>query len=137
MTRFDDADARRAFAAVLEDGEAIQTWAYGVEEPRWARLVPLLALRLTTHFLVGLTERRVVVLEVAPRAADVLEAKAYDLEDAPSARLNAFRHKAYLAIEDEARPFSAVFHWRGAPDNLGRVRAIADKLGARHGKPGR
>ncbi|MGB3541778.1 hypothetical protein [Rubrivirga sp.] len=143
MRRYDDPVAQNAFAPHLEDGEVLETWAYGVDVPRLATLVPLLAMRMTTHSLVGLTTRSVIVLEVEGRDADVLEVAAYGLEDRHPARINIHRHKAYLAIEsreagvpNEARPFYALFHWRGTADNVARVRRIADALGAREGKPG-
>lgn len=140
MARYKDPVVQSAFAPHLDSGETLQSWAYGVKQPSMLLMIPLFALAilpgaiavalLTKEYLVGLTDRRVLVLRVKGGKADVQEVTAYSLDERHAAEAKAGKLFAHLTVEDPARPFQAKFHRLGAPNNHDHALAAARALGA-------
>ncbi len=83
---------------------------------------------LTKEYLVGLTDRRVIVLRVKGGKAEVLEVTDYGLDETIALEAKTGKLFAHLTIEDEARPFQAKFHRMGAPENHEHVAEIVRAL---------
>ena len=140
MARYKDPVVRDAFASHLERGETLQEWAYGVKQPSIWLMIPLFALAilpgaiavalLTKEYLVGLTDRRVIVLRVKGGKAEVQEVTTYDLDERLSVEASSGAIFAHVTVHDEARPFKAKFHRAGAPENREHALAAAEALGA-------
>lgn len=140
MARYKEPVVQQAFAPHLEPGEVLQSWAYGVKQPSIALMVPLFMLAilpgaiavalLTKEYLVGLTDRRVIVLHVKGKKADVQEVTTYDTDASHAVEASAGKLFVHITIEDPARPFKAKFHRLGAPDNHAHALAAAEALGA-------
>jgi len=85
---------------------------------------------LTKEYLVGLTDRRVVVLRVKGGKADVQEVTEYTVgERLPVTTTNGSLF-AWVTVDDAARPFKAKFHRAGYPNNRENALAAAAALGA-------
>lgn len=140
MARSKDPIIRDAFAPHLQPGETLQSWAYGVKQPSLLLLIPLFCLAilpgaiaaqlLTKHFLLGLTDRRVLALRVKGGKYEVQEVTEYGLDERLDVKASSGAVFAHVAVEDEARPFKAKFHRAFAPDNREHAVAAAQALGA-------
>ncbi len=74
MAKLKESDITEALGAHLEAGETLQQWAVGIRQPGLHIIVPLFALAilpgviavqmLTKSYIVGLTDRRLIVLQV-------------------------------------------------------------------------
>ena len=78
MARFKDPNVpAAAFQPYLEPGEQLKHWAYGVKQPSMLLILPLFLLAilpgaiavalLTKEYIVGLTDRRFIVLRFKGR----------------------------------------------------------------------
>lgn len=140
MARYKAPVAAAAFTSHLQPGETLQSWAYGVRQPSMAAIVPLYLLGilpgviavalLTKEYLVGLTDRRVLVLRVKGGQATVQEVTEYAVGERVPITASKGGLFAHIAIDDAARPFKAKFHRAGAPDNREHALAAASALGA-------
>ena len=138
MARYRSHVPLAAFAPHLETGESLRSWAYGVDEPALAALFPLLLVipglmlwaYLRTEYLVGLTDRRVVVLEVKGRKAAVQGVRAYDLGGAHEVSIRTDIAAVTLTVRDEADPLRLKFRRFDAPGNRAHALAVAEALGA-------
>ena len=138
MARYKEAVVHDAFAPHLHPGEPLQSWAYGVKQPSMLLIFPLFLLAivpgaiavalLTQEYLVGLTDRRVLVLRVKGGKAEVLEVTEYGLEESVALEAKTGKLFAHVTIEDDARPFQAKFHRMGAPQNHEHVAEIVAAL---------
>ena len=143
MAKLNDTRIHEAFAAHLEPGEALRHWAFGVKQPNILLMIPLFLLGvipgviavfiLTRNYLIGLTERRLVVLRVKSISnAEIMEVQEYALADLRGTEVKTstgplFTH---IRIDDEARPFVAKFHRAFSKDNRAHAMAIADAISA-------
>ena len=74
MAKLKESDITTALGAHLEPGETLQQWAVGIRQPGLHIIVPLFALAilpgaiavqmLTKSYIVGLTDKRLIVLQV-------------------------------------------------------------------------
>jgi hypothetical protein len=139
MARFNDPDVpAAAFTPYLEPGEQLAHWAYGVKPPHLLLqfilcslgvLPGLIALALLTkEYVVGLTDRRFIVLRFKNRDVEVLEIRDYLLSGLPSAKTSTGPLFTRIRICDRAKPFVAKFHRLGMPGNRQQAMAIAAVL---------
>lgn len=139
MRQFADPDA---LAAVLRPhlapGETLQHWASGVRQPSVWLLLPLAALAvvpavvaaslLTRDVLVGLTDRRLVVLWMGASGTEPERVVAYERSAMPPVRASSGPLRTTLRVRDPARPFAVTFNRAGMPGNREHAGAIAAAL---------
>ena len=141
MARLKDDQATQAFRSYLEPGEQLQHWAYGVKQPHLLLMIPLFVLGvlpgaiatalLTKNYLVGLTNRRLLVLRVKNRLA-VQEVSEYALNSLPTVKASTGPIFTHLKISDPHRPFAAKFPRLGMPNNRQHSMAIGAALTGRY-----
>jgi hypothetical protein len=128
MARFKDPKIpAAAFTPYLEAGEQLSHWAYGVKQPNILLMMPLLALGvlpgliaiqvLTKEYVVGLTDRRFIVLRFKGGKIAVSEVIAYPLNSLPPVKASTGPVFTRIKIDDAAKPFAAKFHRLGMPGN--------------------
>ncbi len=143
MAKLTEEKVTAALREHLQPGEELRQWAVGVRQPSIWIIVPLLALAvlpgviavqvLTKSYILGLTDRRLIVLEVASITNAKLKAVSeYELAsfaDAPAATRTGglFTH---IRIDREDQPFRAKFHRAFAKGHRERAMEIARALGA-------
>ena len=143
MARFKDPNfVAAAFQPYLEPGEQLRHWAYGVKQPSLALIVPLFFLAilpgaiavalLTKEYVVGLTDRRFLVLRFKGGKINVQEVLEYPLGSLPPVKASTVGLFTHIKIEDPAKPFVAKFHRLGMPGNREHGQAIEAAL---TGKP--
>jgi hypothetical protein len=143
MARFKDPNVpAAAFAPYLEPGEQLRHVAFGVKQPSLLMMLPLYALAilpgaiaaalLTKEYVVGLTDRRLIVLRFKGGKVNVQEVLDYRLGGhllpVKSSTGPVFTH---IKVEDPAKPFVAKFHRMGMPGNREGAMAIAAALTGR------
>ena len=133
-----DADAAAVLQPHLERGETLRYWASGVRQPSVWLLLPLAALAivpavLAAHFLtkdyvVGLTDRRFLVLRMGASGNDPEEVLAYSLRVLPPVKASSGPLFTHVRVQDAERPFTAKFNNAGMPGNRKHAAAIAEAL---------
>jgi hypothetical protein len=143
MARFKDPNVpAAAFAPYLEPGEQLRNVAFGVKQPNLLLMLPLFALAvlpgaiavalLTKEYVVGLTDRRLIVLRFKGKNVQVQEVLDYRLNgQLPQVKSSTGPVFTHIKIEDQARPFVAKFHRMGMPGNREGAMAIAAALTGR------
>lgn len=140
MARFSDPTVvQAAFQPYLEAGEQLRHWAYGVKQPNILLIAGLTLLAilpgliavalLTREYVVGLTDRRLIVLRFKGKAIKVEEVLEYSLAALPPVKSSTGGIFTHIAIDDPAKPFVAKFHRMGMKDNREQAMAIAAALG--------
>ena len=143
MARFKDPNVpAAAFQPYLEPGEQLRHWAFGVKQPNMLLILPLFALAilpgaiavalLTKEYVVGLTDRRFIVLRFKGKKVEVQEVLEYPLSALPPVKASTGGLFTHIKIEDPAKPFVAKFHRMGMPGNREHGMAIEAAL---TGKP--
>jgi hypothetical protein len=143
MARFKDPKIpAAAFTPYLEEGEQLSHWAYGVKQPNILLMIPLLALGvlpgiiaihlLTKEYIVGLTDRRFIVLRFKGSKIAVNEVRAYPLDNLPPVKATTGPIFTHLKIDDAAKPFVAKFHRLGMPGNREHAMAIEAVLSGKN-----
>jgi hypothetical protein len=138
MANPNETNVPEAFARHLQAGEELKYFAYGVKQPSLLVIAPLLALAvlpgviavtmLTKHYLIGLTNRRFLVLQIKSMGNHEVKAVLeYDLAALQPGSVKAsvgpiFTH---IRIDDEREPFVAKFHRMGMKTNRDHSRQIA------------
>ena len=141
MARLNDEKITEAFTAHLEPGETLRHWAFGVKQPSILIMLPLFALAilpgviatfmLTKNYLIGLTDRRFIVLTVKGITdATLKEVMEYGLDEVRAMEVKTstgplFTH---IKITDPAKPFIAKFHRAFSKDNRAHAMAIAEAI---------
>jgi hypothetical protein len=141
MARFRDPNVpAAAFAPYLEPGEQLRYIAFGVKQPNLLLMLPLFALAvlpgaiavalLTKEYVVGLTDRRLIVLRFKGKNVSVQEVVDYPLNNGhrPPVKATTGPVFTHINIDDPAKPFSAKFHRMGMPGNREGAMAIAATL---------
>ena len=141
MARIKDPNvAAAAFAPYLEPGEQLRHVAFGVKQPNLLLILPLFALAvlpgaiavalLTKEYVIGLTDRRLIVLRFKGKNVSVQEVLDYRLNNGhrPPVKASTGGLFTHIKIEDPAKPFVAKFHRMGMPKNRENSMAIADVL---------
>jgi len=137
MARFKDEAVQTALKAHLESGEELKHWAYGVKQPNILLIIVLFALAilpgaiaiaiLTKEYVVGLTNRRFIVLRVngSLKVQEVLE---YSLATLPPVKASTGALFTHIRIDDPQKPFIAKFHRLGMPKNREHTMAMEAAL---------
>lgn len=139
MARFKDPNVpAAAFTPYLEPGEQLRHWAYGVRQPNMALMIPLFLLGvlpgaiavalLTKEYVVGLTDRRFIVLRFKGKKIAVQEVLDYPLAALPPVKASTGGLFTHIDVKDPAKPFSAKFHRLGMPGNREHGMAIQAAL---------
>jgi hypothetical protein len=143
MGRFKDPNLpAAAFAPYLEPGEQLRNVAFGVKQPNLLLMLPLFALAilpgaiavalLTKEYVVGLTDRRLIVLRFKGKNVAVQEVLDYRLDSQlPPVKSSTGPVFTHIKVEDQAKPFAAKFHRMGMPGNREGSMAIAAALTGR------
>jgi hypothetical protein len=138
MAKLTDEAMKQAFQQYLQPGEEVRHVAFGVKQPNIFLIILLICLAilpgmiavflLTKNYVIGLTNKRFLVLQVPSmndaRAKAIIE---YDLSALPGMKVatstgGIFTH---IAIEDAAKPFKAKFHRAFSKTNRESAMAIA------------
>ena len=137
MAAYKDEKVIEALTGYLEPGETLKHYAFGVKQPHMALIILLMLLAilpgiiavvlLTKNYLVGLTERRLIVLRVGGKAT-VKEVTEYALDGLAPAESRTGGLFTTIRIRDEARPFVAKFHRLGMTQNREQSTAIGEAL---------
>jgi hypothetical protein len=139
MARFKDTNGMQAaLSQQLEPGETLTHWAYGVKQPPvWLILLLLLlaifpgliAIALMTkEYVVGLTDRRFIVLRFKGTQIDVLDTQSWRRGALPPVETSTGSLFTHIKVADPAGWFVAKFHRLGTPDNRPQAMAIAEAL---------
>lgn len=139
MARFKDPNVpAAAFSPYLEPGEQLKHWAYGVKQPNMLLMLPLYALAvlpgaiavalLTKEYVIGLTDRRLIVLRTKGKTAQVQEITDYPLSALSQVEASTGALFTHIKILDPAKPFVAKFHRLGMPGNREHAMAIQATL---------
>lgn len=142
MARFKDPNVpAAAFQPYLEPGEQLRHWAYGVKQPSILLMIPLFALAvlpgaiavalLTKEYIVGLTDRRFIVLRFKGGKIKVQEITDYPLASLPPVKASTGGLFTHIKIDDPSKPFVAKFHRLGMPGNREHGMAIEAALTGR------
>jgi hypothetical protein len=137
MARFKDPNVpAAAFAPYLEPGEQLRHIAYGVKQPNIfviALTGGLISAILTKEYVIGLTDRRFIVLRFKGKNVQVQEVLDYRLNDGyrPPVKASTGPVFTHIKIEDPTKPFVAKFHRMGMPGNREGAMAIAASLTGR------
>lgn len=143
MARFKDPNVpAAAFAPYLEPGEQLRHIAFGVKQPNMLLMIPLFALAvlpgaiavamLTKEYVIGLTDRRLIVLRFKGKNVQVQEVLDYRLSGHPlPVKASTGPVFTHIRIEDPAKPFVAKFHRMGMSGNREGAMAIVAALTGR------
>jgi len=143
MARFKDPNVpAAAFAPYLEPGEQLRHIAFGVKQPNMLLMLPLFALAilpgaiavalLTKEYVVGLTDRRLIVLRFKGKDVQVQEVLDYRLNgQLPPVKSSTGPVFTHIKVEDQAKPFVAKFHRMGMQGNREGAMSIAAALTGR------
>ncbi len=142
MAKLTDDQIVEAFQPHLQQGETVSRWAYGIKQPSMAITVPLIALgvlpgviamtMLTKHFLVGLTEKRLIALQIKGFSnAEVKEVIEYNRAGFAANPANVKDGKIFTSIniKDESKPFRVKFHRAFSKNNRPHAQAIIAAIG--------
>ena len=139
MARFNDTSVMQAaLSQHLEPGETLRHWAYGVKQPNTGLIIFLYALAilpgiiavamLTREYVVGLTDRRLIVLRFKGSKIAVQEVQAWRLDAMPPVDSSTGSLFTHIKVNDPAKPWVAKFHRLGTADNRAQAMAIAAAL---------
>ena len=141
MAKLTDEAVGAAFAPHLQDGEELTHWAFGVKQPNMLLIAVLIALAilpgiiaialLTKNYVIGLTDRRFIVLQV--KSMGNTEVKAvieYTLDEIRAADVKTstgaiFTH---IKVSSEQKPFVAKFHRAFSKTNRPNAVAICEAI---------
>ncbi len=140
IARYTPQTVKQALRDHLHDGETLKHHAYGVKQPHILVICALMCLAilpgviavalLTKEYIVGLTDRRLIVLRVSGGKAAVREVSEYALDRMPPAKTRTGPIFTHIMIRDPAQPFVAKFHRAGMADNRANAKAIGDTVAA-------
>ena len=134
MGRLKEDQIKAAFLPHLHEGEALEYWAAGIKQPNLI-LIPLLGLiasmLLTKNYLVGLTDRRLVVLQVKSLGnAEGRQIVDYSLDELGQmeTKMSNGMLFTHLRIDDSEKPFAAKFHRAFSKTNRPNAMAIGEAI---------
>ena len=139
MAKLSDENFYQAVQPHLKAGERVRHFAYGVKEPSlwviillFVTILGALGLGLVTrHYVVALTDVRVIIVELRSGLFsvefDAKEVTSYLLVELARMPVSSSLGAAstFLRIEDPSRPFEARFYRRVSPGNKPNSQAIA------------
>jgi hypothetical protein len=129
---------RDAFAEYLQPGEMIKHAGYGVKQPSMILIMLLYLVAvlpgiiamvlLTKHYLVGITDSRLLVLQVSGMNTKVKEVTEYNLGHMPPVKTSTGPLFTHLTIVDSDKPLKAKFHRAGFKGNRDNMVALTEIL---------
>ena len=139
MAKLSDENFYQAVQPHLKAGERVRHFAYGVKEPSlWVIILLFVTILgalgiglMTRHYVVALTDVRVIIVELRPGlfspTFDAKEVTSYLLVELARMSVSSSLGNAstFLRIEDPSRPFEARFYRRVSPGNKPNSQAIA------------
>jgi hypothetical protein len=143
MAKLTDDLMQQTLSAHLQNGETLRHWAFGIKQPSLLLMAPLFALAvlpgviamqmLTKNYLIGLTNKRLLVLQVKSIAN--VELKALSEYPLDSFKANPGSYKAgklftHITIADAEKPFKAKFHRMFSKGNREHAVAIGEAISA-------
>ncbi|HEV2803041.1 MAG TPA: hypothetical protein VGW12_21420 [Pyrinomonadaceae bacterium] len=134
MARFKDPNVpAAAFQPYLEPGEQLSHVAYGVKQPNVLLIAltgGLITALLTKEYVIGMTDRRLIVLHFKGKDIRVQEVLDYRLNSGqrPPVKTSTGSVFTHIKVDDPAKPFVAKFHRMGMPGNREGAMAIAAAL---------
>ncbi len=141
MAELTDEMMKTALGAYLQEGESLEHWAIGVKQPNILALTFLFAFaiipgvaaskRLTKYYLIGLTNRRLIVLHINSFFdMEVKEMTEYPLSQFPATPVQCKTGAlfVYLKIKNNTAPFSGKFAKAMSKDNRMHTEAIGKAL---------
>ncbi len=142
MARYKDDIVTNVLSTHLNDGEDLKNWAYGVKQPNIYLIIGLMLLAvlpgviavalLTKEYIVGLTNKRVLILTVKGGKAVVKEIMEYDLSNLPGAKTKTGPIFTIIKVSDPIKPFEAKFHRLGMKENRDHSINIAKAFNPDH-----
>ena len=140
MVKLTDDLMQETLNAHLQAGETLKHWAFGVKQPSILLMVPLFALAilpgviatqmLTKNYLIGLTDKRLIVLQVKSIANVELKALTeYTMEEL-TGRFKVGKLFTHITIESDEKPFKAKFHRMFSKGNREHAEAIGAAISA-------
>ncbi|MCA8931575.1 MAG: hypothetical protein KDA49_03865 [Rhodospirillaceae bacterium] len=136
--RYSDREVVDALAPHLHSGEPLLAYAFGMRFPNFWLLVALLCLGIlpglalmlfgSRLYFVGLTDRRLVVVQVKGQPVQVLAMTDYDRAALPPVRAKAGVQFTSLWIDDPEHPVRIRFSRIALKENERQSRAIAAAL---------
>ena len=136
--KFTEENVQKVLAGALDAGETLKEFGIAHRPPRFffllavlAELVPIFKpalLKMTRFFLVGVTNRRLVVLEVDRRECAPVQLKAFSLNQLPpfSYSKGFVNHRLTLNVPEGKDVLR--FHRIGMKDNFRHAEAIEKAL---------
>lgn len=135
MARFNDPKVpTAAFTPYLQPGEQLKYCAYGVKQPNILLILltgTIAAALMTKEYVIGLTDRRFIVLRFKSKNVNVEEMLEYPLSSLPPVQASTGGLFTHIKIVDPAKPFVAKFHRMGMPGNREHGMAIEAALTAK------
>jgi len=143
MPKLTDELMQETLKTHLQEGETLQHWAFGIKQPSILLIVPLFALAilpgviatqmLTKYYLIGLTDKRLIVLQV--KSITNVELKAlteYALDGfkASPGSFKAGKLFTHISIDNAENPFKAKFHRMFSKGNREHAVAIGEAISA-------
>ena len=132
---------KQTFQPHLQDGEELQYVAFGVRQPNLFLIIALFAcailpgiiavLLLTKNYLIGITDRRFIVLTIKSMTnPEVKEVTEYGLDEIKAMEVKTSTGGLFTHIEvkDEQKPFKAKFHRAFSKSNRPSAIAISDAI---------
>ena len=142
MARYKDELVTNVLKEHLHQGEELKNWAYGIKQPPIILLIVLVLIAiipgviamilLTKEYIVGLTDKRIIVLTVKGGKADVKEVMEYDLASIPMSFTSTGVIFTVIKVTDEAKPLEVKFHRAGMKENRMHSIAIAKAFNPNH-----
>ena len=140
MAKLTDDLMQETLKAHLQEGETLKHWAFGVKQPSILVILPLFALAilpgviatqmLTKNYLIGLTNKRLIVLQVKSIANVELKALTEYTMDELKGSFKAGKLFTHISIDNAEKPFKAKFHRMFSKGNREHAEAIGAAVSA-------
>lgn len=136
MAKFTEQSVSAAFQPYLQEGEFLTNAAYGGYQSAQRHVLgcllgPIIDAFLVKLYVVGLTNRRVLVIRLANRFGgniNAAEVRHYLFDNLPPVTATLGTFATELQIKDPAAPFRVNFAAVGVPNNYQRGQMIAREL---------
>ena len=141
MAKLTEELMQETLGAHLQDGETLEHWAFGIKQPSIMLMVPLFALAilpgaiatqmLTKNYLIGLTDKRLIVLQIKSIGNAELKALTEYARDEFKSNPGSFKAGklfTHLKIENAEKPFVAKFHRMFSKGNREHAVAIGEVI---------
>ena len=141
MAKLNDEQIQAAFQPYLQEGEGLQNWAVGVKQLDFLVFFILFLLAilpgiianilLTKNFLIGLTNRRFLVLQINSLSnATVKQITEYTLDEVRALKVDTSTGRVFtrIRIDDATRPFVVNCNRAFSKNNRAQAMAISEAI---------